>query len=85
MQGDGRNFTFAQPGYVASTGFTVNATLDQPVDRGQFLLYCAPDAARALNKSAPLPSQASAVGTTRETSCQYPVNESHLQDSLLRE
>ena len=66
MQGDGRNFTFAQPGYVASTGFTVNATLDSSVNPGQLQLYCAPGAAQAQNKSAPLPSVASALGTTSE-------------------
>ncbi len=74
MQGDGRNFTFAQPGYVASTGFTVNATLDGSVNPGQLQLYCAPGAAQAQNRSAPLPSVASALGTTSEShhECPFP-------------
>ena len=66
-QGNGRNFTFAQPGYVASTGFTVNATLDGPVDPGQFQLYCAPGAGQSQNRSAALPGVASALGTTSES------------------
>ena len=67
VQGNGRNFTFAQPGYVASTGFTVNATLDGPVDPGQFQLYCAPGAGQSQNRSATLPGVASALGTTSES------------------
>lgn len=73
VQGDGRNFTFAQPGYVASTGFTVNATLDGSVSPGQIQLYCAPGAAQAQNKSAPLPGVASALGATSESIRKQPI------------
>lgn len=65
MQGEKRNFTFAQLGYVPSSSFTVNATVDKAAGHG-LQLYCAPGAAQALNSSAPLPSLASALGTTSE-------------------
>lgn len=75
MQGQSINFTFAQSDYVPSTGFTVNATMDRgfslsaAVDRApgpppRLQLYCAPGVGNVINSSAPLPSQASAVGST---------------------
>lgn len=73
MQGQMVNFTFAQNGYVPSTGFTVNATVEQdfvtPGNAG-LQLYCASGTGQATNGSAALPSQASAVGTISK--CLFP-------------
>ena len=67
VQGQSVNFTFAQNGYVPSTGFTVNATAKQDFatpGNANLQLYCAPNLGQATNGSAALPSQATAVGTT---------------------
>ena len=71
------NFTFATNGYVPSTGFTVNATAQQDSatpGNVSLQLYCAPSPGQALNDSASLPSQATAVGTTSK--CQLTGNSS---------